>query len=1342
MDPEVSNRPEDAERPGSASHQSRVALLVVGMHRSGTSAVARMLSLLGAALPEHVMGTEYRGRPGNEAGHWEPERLVDLHDEMLAEAGSHWDDWRRFDPTKLGPERLSHYGSAIARLIAEEYGDASLFVLKDPRLCRFVPLYEEILGGMGIAPRFVLPHRNPVSVLDSLATRDDMTASYASLVWLRHVLDAEEATRGKPRVFLTYEECLDDWRAVAAKISAALGLDWPRGVDDAGQEIDAYLSRDLQHHAATPADLAAEQRVGQAVRDTYGALLALTADDGDAAALETLSRVKAEFESGQPLFADAMFEEMFVRQNRDRLNREHLQRLVAKCQGEARENAAAKLDLEAQLAASRHELRAVRAEYESALTQLSTEKTALEAEKTVLETEKTALEAQLVSSRHELRAVRAEYESALTQLSTEKTALEAEKTVLETEKTALEAQLTTLRDAAAARATEITRLGSENAALNTRIKALETSTSWRLTMPLRAAKLLATDPRGATALFRARAIESARLGSEQAVLKARIKAVGARTSRRLTMPLHAAKLLATDPRGAIALLRTRGLDVLAQPGGFPSVGRKPLPGLERKTPAEVARVEAAFDADYYLMRYPDVSAAGVDPFEHYMVYGWKEGRDPSPTFDTRYYLKHAPDVAKAGINPFLHWISYGIREKRSTLPFRRRLELLDYAPTVSAIVPNYNHAQFLEQRIDSILAQTYKNVEILILDDCSTDGSRAIIERYCKKYPDRIRALFNDRNSGNVFHQWHKGIENSAGELVWICESDDFCEPDFLEGLVKNVKDRSVNIAFGRIQFSDEDGNLQQGLDQYREGAEPGIWDAPLTRPARRWFTGGFGVNNVIANVGGCIFRRQSLPEPVWDETENYSILGDWFLYCHLAGGGQIAYEPSAVAYFRQHSGNTSVASFVTPGYYEEHERLMLLLRQRWGVPHETVEAFYQKVALQYARHRLEEKLGPLESYCDKQKLLAENRARPHILIAFFGFHLGGGEVFPIDLANELHAQGHLVSMLALDMSDVKQEMLTAVNPAIPVYDSAWVQEYGADRFLEEAGVSLIHSHMISLEGFFFDKCRIETKIPYLVTLHGSYEASALSKERLLSYVRGVTHFVYTADKNLEPLRELPLSDKIFTKLSNARPVDPRPFPKTRQELGIAEDAVVFTLVARGIKRKGWRAAIAAFQRLRETHPEREMHLLLCGEGEEADRQFALHGDNPDITFLGYQSRIHGLYRLSDVAIVPTRFAGESFPFCIIEALQTGTPVVATRIGEIGSMIDGLDGAAGILIEYQRDTDLFIRSLQEAMAAMLETSERERYARVAREKGETYSMGKVAREYAALYETMLAQRVH
>lgn len=1252
------------------------------MHRSGTSALARMLSLLGAGLPEHILGAAQ----GNESGHWEPERLINLHDRMLTEAGSRWDDWRRFEPAALGLERLTYYKGEIARLIAEEYGDATLFILKDPRLCRFVPLYEEILDGMGISQRFILQYRNPVSVLDSLAKRDDMSASYASLIWLRHVLDAEEATRGKARVFVSYEESLDDWRAVAARISAALGIEWPRGADEAGQEIEAHLSRGLQYHAATLEDLAADQRVGQAVRDVYGALLALTADDGDAAALETMSRVRTEFESGQATalgldvddwraIASRVFEEMAVRQNHSRRNGEHLQRLVAKHRDEAEKKEAARSDLEARLASLR----------ETVDTQ-------------------TAEIGQLTSERNDLQARYVAIDAKYVEL-------EERNTALKTELTKSKSWHKTLKD-------ELAKSKRRHQTLKAELATLRNSTSWRLTGPIRAAKRLATDPRGTIAFLRAR-------GSKVQERPAEDSAESSRVGESPTIG-GPSPVVETPPA-------VEATPELAE--------KKPIPGMERMAPEEAARLRAAFDADFYLKQYPDVGARSDDPFEHYMRFGWEEGRDPSPAFSTGYYLQHAPGLARAGANPFIHWVLYGIREKRQTLPFHRRLELLDHTPRVSAIVPNYNHARFLEQRIDSILAQTYDNIEILILDDCSTDDSRPVIERYCAEYPDRIRALFNDENSGNVFRQWRQGIENSAGEFVWICESDDFCEPDFLESLVKHFKDRSVNVAFGRIQFSDKDCNLQRGLDQYRERAEPGVWDAPLTRPAPRWFAGGFGVNNVIANVGGCVFRRQSLSETLWEEAGSYSILGDWFLYSHLADGGQIAYEPSAVAYFRQHGGNTSVASFVTPGYYEEHERLMLHLRRKWGVPEETVEAFHAKVALQYDRQGLEEKLGPIENYCDKNKLLAERRTRSHILIAFLGFHPGGGEVFPIHLANALRAQGHTISMVAFDMSEVNREMLDALDPAIPVYASAWVEEYGADRFLADAGVSLIHSHIITLERFFFEMCRIETKIPYLVTLHGSYEAAELSDERLMRLVPGVSHFVYTADKNLEPFHSLPLSEGDFTKLRNAMPEDTRPFPKTRRELGIAEEAVVFTLVARGMQRKGWRAAITAFQRLRGDHPERAMHLLLCGDGEETDRHLALHGADPGITFLGYQSRIHGLYRLSDVAVVPTRFAGESFPLIIIQSLQTGTPVIATRIGEIEDMISGPEDEAGILLEYQRDTELFTASLREAMADMLITSERERYARAARERGKTYSMDKVARDYAAIYDELVKGQI-
>lgn len=228
----------------------RQAILVLGMHRSGTSALTRVLNLLGAALPKHVIGAAL----GNEAGHWEPERLVYLHEDMLAEAGSRWDDWRAFDPATLGSARVAYYKAEIERLITEEYGDAPLIVIKDPRICRFVPLYEEVLAELGFELLPVLCLRDPPAVADSLAARDGMSRNYGVLLWLRHVLDAVQATLGQKGAVLRYEDLLANPTTIMEQLSRDLAIQWPIGVGDATSDLQKSLRKDLQHHreSATP----------------------------------------------------------------------------------------------------------------------------------------------------------------------------------------------------------------------------------------------------------------------------------------------------------------------------------------------------------------------------------------------------------------------------------------------------------------------------------------------------------------------------------------------------------------------------------------------------------------------------------------------------------------------------------------------------------------------------------------------------------------------------------------------------------------------------------------------------------------------------------------------------------------------------------------------------------------------------------------------------------------------------------------------------------------------------------------------------------------------------------
>ena len=315
--------------------------------------------------------------------------------------------------------------------------------------------------------------------------------------------------------------------------------------------------------------------------------------------------------------------------------------------------------------------------------------------------------------------------------------------------------------------------------------------------------------------------------------------------------------------------------------------------------------------------------------------------------------------------------------------------------------------------------------------------------------------------------------------------------------------------------------------------------------------------------------------------------------------------------------------------------------------------------------------------------------------------------------------------------------MYDVLNKSIAVYTSSLVQKMGVENFIRDAGISLIHSHMIAVDAFFFIHNRVNLNIPYLVTLHGSYDFVTSPEQALKNIVKGVDYWGYTADKNLDILQQnFQIPQYKFVKFSNAMPVDPEDFPMQRKELGITEDAVVFTFVARGIRSKGWEVAILAFIQLRNENPNVPMHLLLCGDGEETTRCENQYGNDTDITFLGYQSRINGLYRISDCAIVPTRFKGKSYPSILIQAMQEGLPIIATDIGEIKNMMAGSNEEAGILVENTDDTTKFINSFQKAMRQMLNPRTRENFQKAALNIGEKHDMQNVANQYLDFYKKM------
>lgn len=244
----------------------RTAIVVVGMHRSGTSALTRMLSLLGASLPRNLYVEEL----GNETGHWEPEAAIRLNDQILDLAGSPVNDVHGPSPAWLETPAATAFVDTLKDMIAAEYADAPLFVLKDPRIALLFPLWEAALAKLNIGCVAAIISRNPVEVAQSLAKRQGLAGDRQSwplerggLVWLRYNLAAEVHTRSINRSFCDYAQLLDDWRSVSARLSDDLDISWPIPVDDAAPEIDAFLSQELRHHRE-PDDLGSRQGIWSA----------------------------------------------------------------------------------------------------------------------------------------------------------------------------------------------------------------------------------------------------------------------------------------------------------------------------------------------------------------------------------------------------------------------------------------------------------------------------------------------------------------------------------------------------------------------------------------------------------------------------------------------------------------------------------------------------------------------------------------------------------------------------------------------------------------------------------------------------------------------------------------------------------------------------------------------------------------------------------------------------------------------------------------------------------------------------------------------------------------------
>lgn len=222
-------------------------------------------------------------------------------------------------------------------------------------------------------------------------------------------------------------------------------------------------------------------------------------------------------------------------------------------------------------------------------------------------------------------------------------------------------------------------------------------------------------------------------------------------------------------------------------------------------------------------------------------------------------------------------------------------------PLVSIIIPNYNYARYLKQRIDSILNQTYTNYELIFLDDCSTDNSMDIFKENSQN-PHVSHIVKNDKNTGSPYRQWQKGIALAKGEIIWIAESDDYCEPSMLERLVEAYVKYNCSVAFVRSQKVDEKGNFLH--TSFRRFKNDNHWKG--TEFIKQHLTAGCR----ISNASSAIFSKDAAlhVNPVF---LSYKQCGDWIFWIEIARQGNVAVISQPLNYFRRSNATKTSKSYL-----------------------------------------------------------------------------------------------------------------------------------------------------------------------------------------------------------------------------------------------------------------------------------------------------------------------------------------------------------------------------------------------------------------------------------------------
>ena len=221
-------------------------------------------------------------------------------------------------------------------------------------------------------------------------------------------------------------------------------------------------------------------------------------------------------------------------------------------------------------------------------------------------------------------------------------------------------------------------------------------------------------------------------------------------------------------------------------------------------------------------------------------------------------------------------------------------------PLVTVVIPNFNHARFLERRIQSVLAQSFQDYTIVLLDDASTDGSLDVINRY--KEDPRFLTVINERNSGSPFRQWNHGVSLASTPYIWIAETDDVAEPELLATLVQKLETHpDAVLAYCQSSRLDENDRNLGSCGDWTDDLNPSRWKTDFVNSGNEECIRYLRRKNTIPNASAVVFRREAFLASGSAPGE-MRLCGDWLTWVRLLQQGDVIFSAQHLNHFRTHA--------------------------------------------------------------------------------------------------------------------------------------------------------------------------------------------------------------------------------------------------------------------------------------------------------------------------------------------------------------------------------------------------------------------------------------------------------